>query len=197
MEITTIQGGSLHTNCYLVSGETDGSCVLIDPGFQAEQILEQVRSKGKTVAAILLTHAHFDHISGARDIAEQTGCKVYLHEADRSLPSQLTLSTLPPTENYGEGDVLSLAGLTFRVLHTPGHTPGGVCLLCGDAMFSGDTLFAGTCGRTDLPGGNYKDMLQSLSRLAALEGDWRVLPGHGGDSTLSYERRSNPYLQGS
>ena len=92
--------------------------------------------------------------------------------------------------------MLEIAGLKVQVLHTPGHTPGGVCLLCGSAMFSGDTLFAGTCGRTDLPGGSYKQILASLARLAALESEYRVLPGHGEDSLLSIEKRSNPYMQG-
>ena len=112
------------------------------------------------------------------------------------LPQRLTLGTVPYTDNYEEGDVLSLGGLTIRVMHTPGHTPGGVCLLCEDVMFSGDTLFAGTCGRTDLPGSSYKDMWASLARLAALETDYKVLPGHGESSVLSMEKRLNPYLQG-
>ena len=195
MEIMTITGGSLYTNCYMAWGEGDG-CFLVDPGFQADPILEQVRAKGKKVEAVLLTHGHFDHITGARQIAEETGCKVYIHKADLALPSQLTMGTLPYTDHYDEGDTLKLAGLQVQVLHTPGHTPGGVCLLCGSAMFSGDTLFAGTCGRTDLPGGDYKQMLASLARLATLEEEYRVLPGHGEDSLLSYEKRSNPYMQG-
>lgn len=195
MEILTITGGSLYTNCYMAWGDTEG-CFLVDPGFQADQILDQVRARGKKVEAILLTHGHFDHIGGVKEIAAQTGCKVYIHEADLALPSQLTMGTLPYTDHYADGDTLELAGLKVQVVHTPGHTPGGVCLLCGNAIFSGDTLFAGTCGRTDLPGGDYKIMLQSLSRLAALTEDYRVLPGHGEDSLLSYERRSNPYMQG-
>lgn len=195
MEILKITGGSLYTNCYMAWGEGD-RCVLVDPGFEAAQILDCVRSKGKQVEAILLTHGHFDHVGGVKEIAEQTGCSVYIHEADLTLPSRLTVGTVPATDYYADGDVLSLAGLRLQVLHTPGHTPGGVCLLCGGCMFSGDTLFAGTCGRTDLPGGDYKQMLRSLGRLAALEGEYRVLPGHGEDSLLSVEKGSNPYMQG-
>lgn len=196
MKILTIQGGSLFTNCYMVWNENSDKCVLIDPGFQAEQILEHVRREGKQVEAVLLTHGHFDHVGGAKGIAEETGCKVYIHKADLDLPSQLTLGTIPYTDHFDEGDTLELAGLSFRVLHTPGHTPGCVCLLCEDAMFAGDTLFCRSCGRTDLPGGDFRAMFRSLARLAALEGDYRVFSGHGESSVLSVERVSNPYMQG-
>ena len=195
MKIITITGGSLYTNCYMAYAEDSATCVLIDPGFDGEQILEKVRAQGKTVEAIFLTHGHFDHVGGVKEIVRQTGCKVYIHPADRELPNRLTLGTVPFTDSYGEGDQLQMAGLTFQVLHTPGHTPGGVCLLCGDAMFAGDTLFAGTCGRTDLPGSSPKQMRQSLTRLAQLEGNYRVLPGHGIYSSLDMEKRANPYLQ--
>ena len=195
MQVLTITGGSLYTNCYMAWGEGD-KCVLIDPGFDAEQILEQCRAQGKQVEAILLTHGHFDHVGGVKGVATETGCKVYIHKADLQIPNRMTLGTVPYTDYYEDGDVLELAGLTLRVLHTPGHTPGSVCLLCGDVMFSGDTLFAGTCGRTDLPGSSPKQMWQSLARLAALEENYQVLPGHGEGSTLSMEKRYNPYLQG-
>ena len=195
MQVLTITGGSLYTNCYMAWGEGD-KCVLIVPGFDAQQILEQCRAQGKQVEAILLTHGHFDHVGGVKGVATETGCKVYIHKADLEIPNRMTLGTVPYTDYYEDGDVLELAGLTFRVLHTPGHTPGSVCLLSGDVMFSGDTLFAGTCGRTDLPGSSPKQMWQSLARLAALEENYQVLPGHGEGSTLSMEKRYNPYLQG-
>ncbi len=196
MNILTITGGSLYTNCYMAWEESSHSCVLVDPGFDPEQILAQVRAKGKTVEAILLTHGHFDHVGGVRPIAEATSCKVYIHREDMALPNRMTLGTIPCTDHYDEGDVLELAGLKIQVMHTPGHTPGGVCLLCQDAMFAGDTLFAGTCGRTDLPGSSYSQMLKSLARLAALDKDYRVLSGHGEESTLRVEKQINPYLQG-
>ena len=119
---------------------------------------------------------------------------MYLHPADRSLPSWLTHG-LEADRDLTEGEVLDLAGMRFTVLHTPGHTPGSVCFRCGDALFAGDTLFAGSCGRTDLPGGSWADMLLSLRRLAGLEGDCAVYPGHGETTTLEQERRSNPYMQ--
>lgn len=194
MNIATICVGSYQTNCYIVWNEETDRCVLIDPGYQPEEILEQVR--GKTVEAILLTHSHFDHVGGVKHIAGQTNCRVYICKEDLSLNPMLTAGDIYYTDTYAEGDTIELAGLRFRVLQTPGHTPGCVCLLCEDVMFSGDTLFAGTCGRTDLPGGSPWDMQNSLRRLAALPGDYRVLPGHGGASTLDEERRSNPFMQG-
>ena len=196
MEIITMCVGSYRTNCYMVWKEGEDRCVLIDPGFQPEQILEQVHTKGKTVAAIALTHGHFDHVGGVKRIAEEANCRVYICKEDLSLNPTLTSGAIYHTDTYAEGDILSLAGLEFKVLHTPGHTPGCVCLLCGDTIFSGDTLFAGTCGRTDLPGGDPVQMRTSLGRLAALEGNYRVLPGHGPHSNLDEARRSNPYLQG-
>lgn len=110
------------------------------------------------------------------------------------MPKVMTAGKLIYTDTYNDGDALTLAGLTFRVLHTPGHTPGSVCLLTRDVMFSGDTLFSGSCGRTDLPKGSRTDLTRSLSKLAALEEDYRVLPGHGPASTLAEEKRWNPYL---
>ena len=195
MEMLAMCVGSFRTNCYMLwQGE---ECVLVDPGFEPEQILEQVLCKGKKVAAILLTHGHFDHVGGVKHIAAETGCPVYIHEADIRLPSRHTDGQIYHTHTYDEGDVLEIAGMTFRVLHTPGHTPGCVCLLCGDVMLSGDTLFAGTCGRTDLmPYGDPGQMRRSLARLKSLEGDYAVFPGHGHSSTLEEERRTNPFMQG-
>ena len=195
MEMLTMCVGSYRTNCYMLWGKDE--CVLIDPGFEPEQILEQVLCKGKKVAAILLTHGHFDHVGGVRHIANETGCPVYIHEADVALPSRHSNGDIYHTHTYGEGDVLDIAGMTFRVLHTPGHTPGSICLLCGDVMLAGDTLFAGTCGRTDIPPyGNPMQMKESLTRLKALTGDYQVFPGHGHATTLEEERRTNPYMYG-
>lgn len=197
MNIVTITGGSLYTNCYMAWGENSDTCILVDPGFDAEQILDHVRSHGKQVDAVLLTHGHFDHVGGAKVIAQETGCKVYIHKADLELPNKLTLGTIPCTDHYDEGEILNLAGLTLRVIHTPGHTPGGVCLVSEDVIFSGDTLFAGTCGRTDLPGGSFAQISQSLTRLSDLEGNYQVFPGHGEATNMDLERRCNPYMQGS
>lgn len=194
MQILATQVGSLQTNCYIAWNDDCDQCVVIDPGADGDSVLAQVRARGKEVAAILLTHGHFDHVGGVKAIQQITGCKVYLHEADLGLPSQMTAGIIPATDYYAEGDLLQIAGLEIRILHTPGHTPGSVCLVCQDAIFSGDTLFAGTCGRTDFPGGSYTEILQSLKRLAELEGDYRVLPGHAEQTTLERERQSNPFM---
>ena len=187
--------GSYQTNCYMVWGDDSPDCIVIDPGYEPETVLLEVKRLKKDLAAILLTHGHFDHVGGVKGIGEATGCKVYLHEYDLSLPISFTAGPLYCTDCYDEGDVLELAGLTIRVLHTPGHTSGSVCLMAEDVLFSGDTLFRDSCGRTDLPGGNPGELFKSLRRLAALEGDYRVLPGHGMETTLADERQYNPYLQ--
>lgn len=194
MNITVMPVGLYQTNCYMVYGEGD-KCVLIDPGYEANALLEQVEKQGKQLEAILLTHGHFDHVGAVRDIVADTDCKVYICDKELALPEGLTAGKLYYTHTYDEGDILTLAGLTFKVLHTPGHTPGGVCLLCEDAIFSGDTLFAGSIGRTDFPGGSYDTLKESLQKLTALEGDFRVFPGHGEDTTLDFERKTNPYLR--
>lgn len=186
--------GAYQTNCYMVWGEGD-KCVLIDPGYEATALLEQVEKQGKTLEAILLTHGHFDHVGAVRDIVADTDCRVYICEKELSLPETFTAGRLYYTDTYDEGDTVTVAGLTFTVVHTPGHTPGSVCLLCGDTMFSGDTLFAGSMGRTDFPGGSWEQIQASLKRLSELSGDYRVLPGHGEESTLDFERRTNPYLR--
>ena len=194
MQILTMPVGAYQTNCYMVYGEGD-KCVLIDPGYQAAELLEQVTLRGKQVEAVLLTHGHFDHVGAVRDIAADTDCKVYICEKETALPEGLTAGKLYYTHTYDEGDTVTAAGLRFEVLHTPGHTPGGVCLLCGDALFAGDTLFAGSIGRTDFPGGDYATLKNSLEKLAALEKDYRVFPGHGEETTLDFERKTNPYLR--
>ena len=196
MEILTMTVGAYQTNCYMVWGKGN-QCVLIDPGYEPEAILEQVRLQGKNVAAILLTHGHFDHVGGVKVIAAQTGCRVWLCTDELALPGTISNGPLYYTDTYADGQSITVAGLTFQVLHTPGHTPGCVCLLCEDVMFSGDTLFAGSCGRTDLPGGSWEVLRASLNRLVQLEGDYRVYPGHGEPTTLLREKKSNPYLRGS
>ncbi len=194
MEIITMPVGDYQTNCYMVWQAGRDDCILIDPGYLPEKILEFVRQQGKSVSAILMTHGHFDHVGGVRKIAEETGCRVYLREEEKTLPKFMTAGELYSTDSYE--DILSVAGLTFTVLHTPGHTPGSVCLICQDAIFAGDTLFAGSCGRTDFPGSNPGDMKKSLAKLSALSGDYQVFPGHGEDTTLQYEREHNPYMKG-
>ena len=195
IKIRTLPLGAYQTNTYLVWEETSPTCVVIDPGYEPDTILDEAKKLGKEITAVLLTHGHFDHVGGVRELAAETGCPVYLHEAELSMPPQMTAGPLFYTNTYGEGDFVEAAGLSFKVLHTPGHTPGSICLLCENAMFSGDTLFWGSCGRTDLPGGSWATIRKSLLRLADLSGDYDVYPGHGDATTLSFERKMNPYMR--
>ena len=187
--------GAYQTNCYLVWEEASPTCVVIDPGYEPDTVLDEAKALGKEIAAILLTHGHFDHVGGVREIAAETGCRVYLCDADLAMPPQMTAGPLYYTDTYSEGSFVEEAGLSFKVLHTPGHTPGSVCLMCENTLFSGDTLFWGSCGRTDLPGGSWATIRVSLKRLADLSGDFDVYPGHGDATTLSFERKMNPYMQ--
>ena len=191
----TLPLGAYQTNCYLVWEEGSDSCAVIDPGFEAQTVLLTARRLGKRIEAILLTHGHFDHVGAVKQIAEDTQCRVYLCKLDLTMPAQFTAGTLYYTHCYGEGDELTAGGVTFRVLHTPGHTPGSVCLLAGEHLFSGDTLFAGSCGRTDLPGGSWQTIRSSLDRLAKLDGNYFVHPGHGESTALDTERVYNPYMR--
>lgn len=186
--------GDYQVNCYILAN--GDRCLIVDPGYSPERIQAFLAQQGLTPEAILLTHGHFDHVGGVQALAQETGCRVWIHERERALPSWLTAGPIPCTDFYQEG-AYSLAGLDFRVLETPGHSPGSVCLQFADCLLSGDTLFAGSCGRTDLPGGDETAMEQSLARLAALSGDCPVYPGHGPSTTLERERRQNPFLRGS
>lgn len=195
VEFVTMPLGAYQTNCYLVYDPSRQDCVIIDPGYEPETVLAQLNKLGKTAAAILLTHGHFDHVGAVRPLAAEINCPVYIQEAELSMPPQMTAGSLYYTHLYSEKTVLSLAGLTIRVYHTPGHTPGSVCLETEGLLFTGDTLFAGSCGRTDLPGGSWPQLMASLRRLCRFDGKLQVLPGHGDDSTIAEEVKSNPYLQ--
>ena len=195
MEVTKLTLGLYQTNCYIVHAAGSTHCCIIDPGYEAGKILSQVEDMGLTVEAIALTHGHFDHVGAVAEIAAETDCHVYISAADLALPPMITNGRLYYTQTYPGTGSFSSAGLTFRVIPTPGHTPGSVCLVCEDVMFSGDTLFCGSCGRTDLPGGNPAQIRDSLRTLAALPGNFRVYPGHGSSTELSWEREHNPYMQ--
>lgn len=194
LQIDTLPLGDYQTNCYIVRPQGESHCLVIDPGYEPEIILSFLKEKGLTVEAISLTHGHFDHVGAVRELAAETDCKVYIHAKDLALPPMLTAGPLYYTDTYADGDTVTLAGMSVRVLETPGHTPGSVCLLIEDHMFAGDTLFAGSCGRTDLPGGDARAMRDSLRRLAALTENYAVHPGHGSGTTLDREKRTNPYL---
>ncbi len=187
--------GDYQTNCYLAWEENSETCVVIDPGYEPDRVLAAADAAGKKITAILLTHGHFDHVGGVREIAYRTGCRIYIHRQELLLPQTMTAGELFYSNTYSQGDTLRLAGLELQILHTPGHTPGSVCLIAEDTMFSGDTLFQGSIGRTDFPGGDISQMRASLKRLKELPVNYRVLPGHGGETTLFAEKESNPFLQ--
>ena len=195
MKVPLLTLGAYQTNCYIFREEGSKTCCVVDPGYEPDFILESLENLGLTLEAILLTHGHFDHVGAVRQLAADTGCEVYICGEDLALPTQLTAGTLYYTKTYADGDILHLAGLDITVLHTPGHTPGSVCLLSGTTLFSGDTLFCGSCGRTDLPGGSWDTIQSSLKKLAKIEADLWVLPGHGETTTLSNEKKHNPYMR--
>lgn len=195
MKYETYVVGEVLTNCYLVYGE-DGAAALIDPGSAASLLLEELKRLGLRLEAILLTHGHFDHVGAVAELKEATGCRVVIHRADGPCLTEPgralgEVSLCQPDQLAEDGDTMQVGDLTFTWLHTPGHTPGSCVLLCGDVMFSGDTLFYGDCGRCDLPGGDYQQMLRSLKRLHDLGGNYTVCPGHDARTTLDRERREN------
>lgn len=198
MNIKTLPVGQLETNCYVVVNEQRLECVVIDPGDESNTILDYIEDNKLKCCAIMLTHGHYDHVGAVSEIMEQTGCEMYINPRDEGYEPGMSGMKFKMPEGgkyYDDGDVVKAAGLEFKVLATPGHTPGGVCLICGNALFTGDTLFRGSCGRTDLPGGNMCMEMASLKRICALPGDYEVYPGHMDSSTLERERRFNHYCR--
>ncbi len=198
MLIKTIPVGQLETNCYVVTNEATLECVVIDPGDEANTILDYLESNHLRCVAIMLTHGHYDHVGAARTVQEETGAVVYMNRRDDArFSSDPHMRFLMEKEDhaYDEGDKIMVAGLHFYVMATPGHTPGGVSLRCEDALFTGDTLFKGSCGRTDLPGGSMEQELRSIRRLCELAGDFEVYPGHMDASSLERERNFNYYCR--
>ena len=208
MTISRLILGPLQTNCYIVSDRQ--RCIVVDPADQAADILSHALDYGLTIEKIVLTHGHFDHMLALERLREATGAPLCIHSADNGLLTDPAgnLSGNPAFRFFGgektyrpaeilleEGDTISVGQASLTVLHTPGHTRGSICLACGTDMITGDTLFAGSMGRIDFPGGSDQDMLSSLQRLAGLETDYTIYPGHGPSSTLEKERKTNPYLQ--
>ena len=198
MLIKTIPVGQLETNCYVVTDEQTLDCAVIDPGDESNTILDYLEEHRLRCRAILLTHGHYDHVGAVEGVQEETGATVYMHALDDAKNSDDLHFPFTLPENgkyYADGDTVEVGGLRFAVLGTPGHTRGGVTLQCENALFTGDTLFKGSCGRTDLPGGDMEQELRSLRRLCALPGDYEVYPGHMDSSTLSRERLFNYYCR--
>lgn len=196
MRIKTLPVGQLVTNCYVVSDSDTLECAVIDPGAEANTILSYIESQNLKVRAILITHGHFDHTTSAGNVSRRTGAKIYINRGDVS--SEIDSHLYRPSDNteyYGEGDIVTVGGLNFEIMETPGHSRGSVTIKCGNALFTGDVLFKDSCGRTDLPGGNMEILMESLRRIYNFEGDFDVYPGHMESTTLARERRSNYYMK--
>ena len=202
MKIDSLSVGPIGTNCYILQEEQAKLCAVIDPGDEAGRIVRAVENTGCTPVMLLLTHGHFDHFTAVGELLERwPDLPVYINEKDTTGKAgggwDLLFPRLPEKNQryYKDADKLNLGGLTIEVLETPGHSRGSVCLVVGDVIFSGDTLFYGSCGRTDFAGGSYEDILRSLKKLAQLPGQYRVYPGHDRPTDLDFERRVNPYVK--
>jgi glyoxylase-like metal-dependent hydrolase (beta-lactamase superfamily II) len=197
MLIKTLVVGQIETNCYIVTDEATLQCAVIDPGDESNTILDYLESNKLTAAAVFLTHGHFDHRLAAEAVREETGALLWIHRADAVIDGydQFKLTADKDVRFYKEGDVIKVGNLTFDVLETPGHSPGSVTLRCENVLFTGDTLFRGSAGRTDLGEGDIQLLLRSLHRLNGLEGNYEVYPGHMDPSSLDRERRFNEYMK--
>ncbi len=206
MKVITLSVGELDTNCYILYDETTSKALVVDPGDEASRILAALMDKQLHVEAVVLTHGHFDHMMAARAVCDATGAPLCAAaaEADTLADAQSNLSamfytgqgvTLTAQRPLRDGDVLSIGGERLTVLSTPGHTPGCICLLGEGLLVAGDTLFAGSIGRLDFPGGDAQAMMTSLARLVTLSDDLAVYPGHGPATTIGREKATNPYLQ--
>ena len=196
MLIKKIQVGHIETNCYVVSDEKTLDCAVIDPGDESNTILDYIEENKLACGHIFITHGHFDHTMAVEAVKGETGAVVYISERDAEIAREHNRSLSDGDfVFYKEGDVIKVGGLEFRVMETPGHTPGGVTLICENSLFTGDTLFKDSCGRTDFNGGDMQVMQQSLRSLAMLDGDYDVYPGHMDSTTLERERRFNYYMR--
>lgn len=206
MILETLPVGPLQANCYIVGCEETGQGFIVDPGAQADLILDAVERAGLEITHIFNTHGHVDHIAANRALKEALGAALLVHEAGRAEVEQPHpywaamvggVEPSQPDEGMSDGDSYQIGTLTVRVVHTPGHSPACVCLAVDGVLFTGDTLFAGSVGRTDFPGGDTATLNRSLLRLIEEFPEETVIyPGHGGSSTIGEERRSNPFLRG-
>ena len=198
MKVKLLRVGPIGTNCYILEDDQTNLAAVIDPGDEPELIQEALEKEGVEVRSLLLTHGHYDHTTAVPALHRvYPQADIYIHQADANGAGSTLFPLAGEVDDlklYDEGDVIRLGDHEIQVLHTPGHSPGSVTLKVEDVLFTGDTLFAGSCGRTDLRGGSYEQIMQSLKRLGELKGDFHVCPGHEATSTLERERRSNPFL---
>lgn len=199
--------GSFQENCWIIGNRRTGEAICVDPGDEAPEILAMARDMGVTIKFIANSHAHIDHILGVREVREATGARFLLHPGDVEMARNTAAMAKswmnadiqnPPEPDalLADGDEIDIDGLKLKVLHTPGHTPGSVCFYANGVVFAGDTLFNGSIGRTDLPGGDYDQEMGSIvERLLALPDETIVLPGHMDQTTIAAERARNPYVR--
>ncbi|WP_026395489.1 MBL fold metallo-hydrolase [Acetobacterium malicum] len=207
MEVIKKSLGQMGTNCYLIWDEKTLEAAVIDPGFEDQRISQIINENKLQVKYILLTHGHFDHLGGVNQIRQSTGAKVLIHEndADCLLDPRRNLSVLAgmsmvlePADGYlNENETITLGTVVIRVIHTPGHSKGGICLLAEDQLFAGDTLFNTSIGRTDFADGDLNELLNGIeAKLFILDDATTVYPGHGENTTIGYEKINNPFLKG-
>ena len=206
MTVKKLIVGPMEANCYILADEKTKRAIIIDPGDEAEKILRKVDAEELEIIYIVNTHAHIDHIGANDIIREETGACLLIHSADAPFleDPEMNLSIMidkkrkfsSPTKMLEEGDQIRVDGISLRVLHTPGHTPGSICLHVKDKLFTGDTLFAGSVGRTDLPGGNLLDLENSIKeKLLVFSDEVIVYPGHGPQTTIGKEKQDNPFVR--
>jgi len=207
MRVVTFNVGPLDNNTYLVVDEVTGEAALVDPSFESRSIWDAVQREGWKITRLLNTHAHIDHVVENAFFAEISGASIAMHDADLPLLQAMDAQArwmgiaappvVAPTHSLADEEEITVGAGTLRVIHTPGHSPGSVSLVGDGFVIAGDVLFAGSIGRTDLPGGNLPILMRSISdRLFALADDIIVCPGHGPSTTIGQERRANPYIRG-
>lgn len=205
MKINVLPVGMLGTNCYIIESNNKNAMV-IDAGANADAILEFCKNNELTIKKLVFTHGHFDHVGAMTKLLDKTSARTYIHELDEEMmisPQKTQSSFFPSFDGYvgrkadvcyHDGDIIILDDITLKVMHTPGHTKGSCVLIGEDVIFTGDTIFAGSVGRTDLYGGSSEKMLESAKKIATIEGEYTLLTGHGESTTLSYEKTTNPYM---
>jgi hydroxyacylglutathione hydrolase len=205
MTIQTLILGTMQANCYLLECNKTHSAIVIDPGDDADQVLYLLNERKLKLEIIINTHGHIDHIAANTDLKEKTAAKLYIHcaDADMIINQQRNLSafigmpfaSVPPDRLLDDGDIINAGEMSLKVIHTPGHSPGSICLLADNAIFTGDLLFAGSIGRYDFPGSSYDLIMESLKKIMEFSDDLAVYPGHGPETTIGEERLTNPFLQ--
>jgi len=206
MEVIRMPAGIYAANCYIVYDENAKEGIVVDPGGDVDDIINRIEKLGLTIKYIVLTHGHGDHIAGVKGLKNHTGAKVAIHKDDaymvrdgrKNLSSMMAMGTVEfePDILLDENDVIEFGNIKCEVIHTPGHTPGGITLRIGDSLFTGDTLFAGSIGRTDFEGGSFDTIINSIkTKLMVFPDDTKVYPGHGPSTTIKMEKRYNPFIR--